>query len=192
MKTVPILTAVPAIIIAALFAADRLYIATLEPEFVELEKQRIITSNKLATAKIVSENLNHVRDLIFKNMDFPGHRDTVSYESIFFEFLTACINDLKLKLISVKPLRPQTSDRITTYGYDIEIEGDFFAFGELCAKFENSRRIVALESFDVGLIEGARAKTAPSAGSGSGVTANKRIWVKMRVNTYRIKKTVEQ
>ncbi|MBN1576475.1 MAG: type 4a pilus biogenesis protein PilO [Chitinispirillaceae bacterium] len=191
MKTGPIVLVVLAVIIAGLFTVDRMYIATLEPQFLELEKQRIVTSNKLATAKIVSENLNHVRDLVFKNMDFPGQKDTVSHESIFFEFLTSCLNDLKLTLISVKPVRPQTKDRITTYGYDIEIEGDFFAFGELCAKFENSRRIIALESFDVSLIEEGRRRTAKSSGIRGGITANKRIRVKMRVNTYRIKKAIE-
>ena len=122
-------------------------------------------------------------------MDFPGQKDTVSHESIFFDFLTDCVNDLKLRLISVKPVRPQTTDRITTYGYDIEIEGDFFKFGELCAKFENSRRIISLESFNVGLIEENRRQASRYTREISAV--NKGIRVRMRVNTYRIKKAVE-
>ena len=189
MKAGQLLLVVLILMIAGIVVADRIIIAKLEPQFIAIEKQRIITSNKLATAKIVSENLNHVRDLVFKNMDFPGQKDTVSHESIFFDFLTDCVNDLKLRLISVKPVRPQTTDRITTYGYDIEIEGDFFKFGELCAKFENSRRIISLESFNVGLIEENRRQASRYTREISAV--NKGIRVRMRVNTYRIKKAVE-
>jgi len=160
---------------------DQLHLKKLKQEFLQLEKERIETTNGLATAKIVHENLNHVRDLVFKNMDFPGQKDSVSHESIFFDFLTSCLNDLKLTLVSIKPARPQTTGQITTLGYDIEIEGDFFKFGELCAKFENSRRIISLESFNVELIN----ESGISGGD------NKGIRVRMRVNTFRIRKGVE-
>jgi len=92
------LTAVLALAVA-LVVADRLYVSKLEKEFRSLENQRIVTSNKLATAKIVHENLNHVRDLVFKNMDFPGQHDSITHETHFFDFLTTCVNDLKLKLV---------------------------------------------------------------------------------------------
>ena len=190
MKTGPVLLLVLCLMIIGIIAADMLYVAKLEPEFIELEKQRIVTSNKLATAKIVYENLNHVRDLVFKNMDFPGHRDTVVHESIFFEFLTTCINDLKLELVSVKPVRPKTVGLITTYGYDIEIEGDFFKFGELCAKFENSRRIISLESFEVSLIEEVKF-AGKRVNHHRDNSSHKGIRVKMRVDTYRVKKSME-
>ncbi len=171
------------IVIAGLIVfivADRYYVIQYEKDFIELEKQRIITSNKLATAKIVHENLNHVRDLVFKNMDFPGQKDSITYETHFFEFVTTCINDLKLKLISLRPTRPNTNNRVTNYGYDIVIEGDFFKFGELCAKFENSRRIVSIESFKVEQIKGKEGRRYSGG--------NKGIRVNMHVNTYRIKK----
>lgn len=178
MKTGNILLLLIVVIAAGLFTFDNMYTSKLEKQFTDLEKRRIITSNKLATAKIVYENLNHVRDLVFKNMDFPGQKDSLLPETIFFDFFTTCINDLKLKLVSVKPLRPQTSARITTFGYDIEIEGDFFKFGELCAKLENSRRILSLESFDVSLLSDKK----------DSKTDIKGIAVKMRVNAYRVRK----
>jgi hypothetical protein len=165
--------------------ADRTYVSKFKQEFERLEKQRIVTSNKLATAKIVYENLNHVRDLVFKNMDFPGVIDTVTPESRFFDFITTCINDLKLKLVSTMPVRPVVQDRITTYGYDIEMEGDFFKFGELCAKFENSRHITSIGTFDVALIGDSRPQVV---GAGPG---NKGIRVKMRVNLVRVRKDPE-
>ncbi len=180
MKAGDILTLIMVLAIIGTIAADRYYVSQFEKDFRELEKQRIITSNKLATAKIVHENLNHVRDLVFKNMDFPGHKDSVTHETHFFEFITTCVNDLKLKLVSVNPQRPVVKDRITTYGYDIVIEGDFFKFGELCAKFENSRRIVSVESFDVELITGREGRRYSGTYKGIRVT--------MRVNTFRVKK----
>jgi hypothetical protein len=176
-ETITLASVMIAILAAALL--DWLYVSRLEKKFVTIEKERIVISNKLATAKIVYENLNHVRDLVFKNMDFPGQGDQVAQETRFFDYVTACINDLKLKLVSVAPIRPVTHDRITTFGYTIEIEGDFFKFGELCSKFENSRRIISLETFDVDLISSEKTRMSQ---------ANKGIRVKMRVNTYRVKK----
>jgi Tfp pilus assembly protein PilO len=79
----------------------------------------------------------------------------------------------------VEPVRPVIQDRITTFGYTIVIEGDFFKFGELCSKFENSRRIISLETFNVDLISSEKTR---------GLQTNKGIRVKMRVNTYRVKK----
>ena len=190
MKAGQLLLGIILLVIIGIIAVDRLYIARFEREFMELEKQRIVTTNKLATAKIVYENLNHVRDLVFENMDFPNQKDTVSHESLFFEFLTSCINDLKLQLISVRPERPVTSGRITTYGYDIVVEGDFFKFGELCSKFENSRRIISLESFTVNLVEGDN-QGRPFRTAGYISSANKGVRVQMRVNTYRVKKYLE-
>jgi Tfp pilus assembly protein PilO len=176
-----LLLAFTLLLIVAAVVADRLYLAELEDRFMSFERQRIEISNKLATAKIVHENLNHVRDLVFENMDFPGQVDTLGHETHIFNFITTCINDLKLKLVSVKPVRPVTAGLVTTYGYEIELEGDFFKFGELCSKFENSRRIISLESWDVALVDQEeKIKGGPE---------NKMIKVKMRINTYRIKKS---
>lgn len=181
MKLGNILLAITILAIIAVILTDRLYVSKFQEKFEALEKKRIITSNKLNTARIVHENLNHVRDLVFKNMDFEGQKDTIHHESHFFEFVTTCVNDLKLKLVSVEPKRPVTKDRITTYSYRIEVEGDFFKFGELCSKFENSRRIVSLETFDVSL-----------AGKGEkkrGGAEQKTIKVKINLDTYRVKKS---
>lgn len=163
---------------------DQLYLSKLKKEFMQLETKLIVTSNKLATAKIVSENLNHVRELVFKNMDFPGQKDSVSHETYLFNFITECVNDLKLKLVSLTPSLPQVKGRVTTYSYTILLEGDFFKFGELCAKLENSRRIVSLETFDISL-------TSLEETSYGG-PENKEIKIKMTINTYRIKKSDEQ
>lgn len=181
-------------LIVAVITADVLLVSKFKARFEEIEKQRIITSNKLATAKIISENLNHVRDLVFKNMDVPGSKPNLAQETSFFSFVTTCVNDLKLKLISVKPVPPTTNGRITTYTYDIQIEGDFFKFGELCAKFENSRRIVSVERYDVTLAQEAanipqrsKGQMAAPAYPSSGTMPAGRIAVTMRVNTYWVK-----
>jgi len=166
------------------FFFDRVYVSTFKKMFKEIEAERIVTSNKLATAKIVYENMDHVRDLVFKNMDLPGQKDSLSQESRFFDFVTTCVRDLKLELVSVKPILPVTKGRLMTFGYEIEIEGDFFKLGELCAKFENSRRIIAVENFEVELIKaGGPQKKERDRG-------NKGIRMKMRVNTFRVKKGV--
>jgi Tfp pilus assembly protein PilO len=166
------------LILVGAIVADILYISTFSDKFEKIEKEYIVTSNKLTTAKIVHENLKYVKELVFKNMDFAGHPDSIRHESRFFEFFTTCINDLKLKLISVQPKRPETDDRITIYSYEVELEGDFFKFGELCAKLENSRRLVSVENFEVSLVT-EKEKYAGGA-------QHKKIHVKMRLNTYRI------
>ncbi|MCL2182927.1 MAG: hypothetical protein FWB85_05590 [Chitinispirillia bacterium] len=170
----------------AIVWADQTLMPKYKQQFLEIEKQRITISNQLMTIKIVQEDMNHVRDLIFSNMDFPGQPDSVDHESQFFEFVTSCVNDLKLKLVSVRPASPHTSGRITTYSYDVEIEGDFFRFGELCAKFENNRRLVAIEGFDVDLIGDREGHGLSNSDFRS---ENKNIRVKMKINTFRISKS---
>ncbi len=183
MKSGRILLAVIILAIIGVIISDIFYVSKRKKQFLDLEKQRIFTSNKLATAKIVQENINHVKDLVLKNMDFTPRIDTVGHETYLFELISSWINDLKLGLISVKPVRPTIRGRVTTYSYDIDIEGDFFKFGELCAKFENSRRIVSLETFNISLLGGNK---KDKGGPGSN-----KISARIRINTYRIKKNTK-
>jgi Tfp pilus assembly protein PilO len=177
-KTGIILLCLIAVLVIAAAAVDRFYLTGFEPQFNALEKERIVTANQLATAKIVYENLNHVRDLVFKNMEFPHQQDSIDQDSTYFDFLTECANDLKLKIVSVTPSPPVTSGNITSSSYDLELEGDFFKFGELCAKVENSRRLMSIETFQV----------APMELAVSGVPHNREIRISMRVRTYRVRK----
>lgn len=181
MKSGHYLLIIASIGLALVFSVDFHYVGKLKEEFKTLEKERIIISNKLATAKIVQENLNHVKELVTHNMDFPGNRDTISQDSHFFHFLTNCINDLKLSLVSVQPFQPQTQGRKTTCSYRINIDGDFFKFVELCAKFENSRRIINISDFSISLRE--KSSTKKNGLERKGISVN------MLVNTYRIKKS---
>jgi hypothetical protein len=188
MKIDIILSIVVGLVLIAFVIVDQLIVSHFVPTFKTLETQRIITSNKLASAKIVYENLNHVRDLVQKNMTFPGQKDSVSYETIFFDFITTCVKDLKMKLVSCKPAIPLISGNITTYGYDLELEGDFFSFGELCSKFENSRRIITVNTFDVNLKAGEQSGNEAEFRRNLLNPENKGITIRMHVNTYRIQK----
>jgi hypothetical protein len=176
--------------------ADIFYTSRFVPRFKELEKQRIVTSNQLATAKIVSENLNHVRELVFHNMDFAAQKDSASQESILFDFLTTCVNDLKMRLVSVRPLPPTVAGRVTTYGYDIHLEGDYFSFGEFCSKLENSRRVLALTSFEVAQIsrEPARAAPVPAKAGKAPIPAvpdRRAASIRIHLDTFRVRKGPE-
>lgn len=190
MKSGEMLLVAMAVVAIGVIPADLLYTSRFVPRFKELEKQRIVTSNQLATAKIVSENLNHVRDLVYSNMDFAGQKDTLSQESLLFDFLTSCVNDLKMRLVSVRPIPPTTKGRVTTYGYDIQLDGDFFSFGELCSKLENSRKVMALTSFDVS--ENGRAPAASPKRGKASVPApgggRRGISIKLHLDTFRVKK----
>jgi hypothetical protein len=197
MKTGETLLIVMAVAAVCVIPADLLYTSRFVPRFKELEKERIVTSNQLATAKIVSENLNHVRELVFSNMDFAGQKDSVSQETILFNFLTSCVNDLKMRLISVRPLSPTVSGRVTTYGYEIQLEGDFFSFGEFCSKLENSRRVLALTAFQVhqGNKDGASSAGQSATGSPSAKgakaparTDSRSVSIKLHLDTFRVKK----
>jgi hypothetical protein len=191
MKSGETILLVMAVAAIGIIPADLLYTSQFVPRFKEIEKQRIITSNQLATAKIVSENLNHVRDLVYHNMEFSGHKDTISQETVLFDFLTTCVNDLKMRLVSVRPLKPVVSGRVTTLGYDIQLEGDFFSFGELCSKLENSRRVLALTSFEVSQFgKGESATSAPTGAKGAAVSAPGRrgVSIRLHLDTFRIRK----
>jgi hypothetical protein len=193
MKSGEGLLALMAVSAIAVIPADILYTSKFVPRFKEIERERIVTSNQLATAKIVSENLNHVRDLVYRNMDFAGQKDSLPPETQFFDFLTECINDLKMRLVFVHPMVPTVQGRVTTYGYDIGLEGDFFSFGELCSKLENSRRVMALTSFEVAQSASEKTVAEPAPGKGknaSPVSAlpKRTVSIRLRLDTYRVKK----
>ncbi len=171
-----------------LIPADLFYASRFVPRFKEIERQRIVVSNQLATAKIVSENLDHVRDLVFRNMQFPGQKDSVSQETVLFDFLTSCMNDLKMRLVSVRPSRPSQKDRVTTRSYQIEIEGDFFSLGELCAKLENSQRVLSITSLEVVQTGGEGSKEAQAKAPPT-VAGRRGVLIKMNLDTYRVKKS---
>jgi hypothetical protein len=182
MKSEHILIAALSGACALVLLAGRVYTDHFRHELVSLEKQRIQVSNRLATAKIVQENLYHVRELVFENMEFPNQKDSIAPESRLFEFITSCVSDLKLKLLTLKPLRPVMQGSMTTYGYELEVEGDFFSFGELCAKFENSRRIASVQTFDVSLLSGSPDRQDGTQSGPRGIRAV------MLVNTFCIRK----
>ncbi len=153
MKKYNVLMTVIIVLAIGSVAMERIYVSKMEERFHKLEDDIIETSNKLTTAKIVSENMHHVRDLIVKNMEFKGSKYTQKREDDYYDFLTGCINDLKLKLVSFRPLLPVKKGRITEFPYEFEVEGNFFKIGELCAKFENSHRIVSIENFEIELMQ---------------------------------------
>jgi hypothetical protein len=195
MKSGDFLLTTLAVLAVGIIPVDLLYTSKFVYRFKAIENDRIITSNQLATAKIVSENLNHVRNLVFRNMDFAGQKDSLPQETILFDFLTSCVNDLKLKLLSVRPSPPTVSGRVTTYGYDVQLEGDFFSFGEFCSKFENSQRVLAITSFDVSQAMRREAASGPSAPVKGAKTPDKPpapdrhgIIISLHIDSFRVKK----
>jgi Tfp pilus assembly protein PilO len=160
--------------------ADYWYIPKLRTHFAAIEKERLEVANRLTTARIIQENLNHVRDLIFSNMIIPGVPQMASVETEFFMFVTESVQDLKLNLVSLKPIAPKVDGRVTSFPYEIEVEGDFFKFGELCSKLENNRRIIALSEFEVTLVQ-------PNDDIDVRIlNQNQPVRIKMRIETYQV------
>jgi len=159
-------------------ASEHFIVQKMQTEFTNLEKERLDITNRLATAKIVQDNLNHVTDLLTKNMEAAGEATAENHESEFFKFITESVNDLKITMIATRPIRPVTAGEVTTYGYELEFEADFFKLGELCAKFENSRRIISIEEFDVIELDDATA---------NGAVQNVRVT--MKIHSYLIRRS---
>lgn len=182
MKPSRLLLILLSVLLAGFLIADTLYLSKFENHFQALERERIVTSNQLATAKIISENLNHVRDMVFQNMTFAGRKDSVGVDLGLYTFLTECSRDLKMKLLRIQPQTKETKGRIVTYGYDVEMEGDFFSFGEFCSKLENNRRIIALTRFDLSTLEGNK------DGGASPSSTHRSLSLKLHLNTFQVLK----
>ena len=96
-----------------------------------------------------------------------------------------------MKLVSVRPVKPSTLGRVTTFGYDIELEGDFFSFGELCSKLENSRRVIALTSF--ALTQTSRSTSSANDGkTEKGISRplpdRRSVTIRIHLDTFSVKK----
>lgn len=181
MNIIKIIALLVVLVFGSIAAVDHWYVPQLTMQYEQIEKERLETANKLTTARIIHENLNHVRDLIFKNMVVPGMPDTIQVETEVFRFLTESVQDLKLTLVAVKPIALLPNGRISTYPYEIELEGDFFKFGELCTKIENNRRIMAVTQFEVSLMQ-------PSDDLDVRLkNQNQPVRIKMRLETFKVK-----
>lgn len=185
-KTPPSTFVILALVVGfvAVIWADKAHLPKYREEFIKLDAERLQVSNQLTTARILHEDLNHVREVILRNMNFTGSE--TDHETAFFDSITTFVNDLKLKLVSVKPITPVVTDRVTTYGYDVEVEGDFFKFGELGAKFENSRMIINMESFEVDEIAEQQQQQQQGRRTDRLASEHRGIRVRMRVNTYSV------
>jgi Tfp pilus assembly protein PilO len=179
MKSAKVLLASLCVLLVAYIVFDLFYFSKYQKRFKSIEKERIVTSNKLATAKIISENLKHVRELVFDNMEFANKQDSVGNDMALYKYLTESANDLKMRLVSISPRHSETKGRVTTFGYNVELEGDFFSFGEFCSKLENNRRIMALTQFTL----------APLNDKGDGIVSSRRaLSIKLQLNTYKVRK----
>lgn len=179
MKPAKVFLALLCVLLVAFLAVDLLYFSKYQARFKAIEKERIVTSNKLATAKIISENLKHVRELVFDNMEFATQKDTIGNDMAFFKYLTESANDLKMRLISISPQQQEAKGRVVTFGYDVEMEGDFFSFGEFCSKLENNRKIISLTQFSL---------TPMNENSDMVFSSRRALRIKLHLNTYKVRK----
>lgn len=169
------------------FFVDMLYITPINEEIITIEKEIIKKNNELLSAKIVSKNMKRVRKLISinTNIEIVGvlEKERKSQYTNFYSFLTTCINDLKIELMSIKPEENFKKGRVEKSPYILSIRCDFFKLGELISKFENSERILSIPELDIQSIE--RSSSEKKKLSPFGVH---NLHVKMKIITNLIKK----
>ncbi len=138
-------------------AIDILLVSPINQEIIEVEKEKLKKTNELLSAKIVSKNMKRVRRLITINTEIEiideSDHDIKSQYTDFYNFLTTCVNDLKIELVSIRPDKTFKVGRIQKSPYILSIRCDFFKLGELISKFENSERILSIPDMDIQEVE---------------------------------------
>ncbi len=153
---------------------DLAYLSRFKTRYQEIQADKVRTSHQLATARIISENLPHVRDLVFHNMEFPGSQDEKRAESIFLEFLSESVEMADLQLSDFEPLPPAVSGARSTYQYRLTLTGNLDGLDLFAKRLENHRRLVSL-------IEMEFQPVADSRGSDEGR-------IKVLVESYRLRR----
>ncbi len=143
------------VLLTAFLVFHFVVVRPLPDEIAALETIRVKKSNDLLGAKIVSENLSRVSRLINANMDIELDTSQTTRRwrryarTVFYDFVTECLNDLKIPLTNFDQLPIQAQAGANSESYKLEVLSDFFRFGELATKFENSEKIISLDRFDV-------------------------------------------
>jgi hypothetical protein len=187
------------IFILVAFLGFHIFLAQgLAEEIKDLEQKRIVKYNEYVSATILSENLNRVAKLINANMNIQigtkGKKGgKIPYSrTVFYNFITQCLRDLKITLVNFEQVEPSVKGRVKHEPYVVQILCDFFRFGELVSKFENSEKIVSLDKFSVekrGDIYDADSGPSVSSkdlGSLKGRFERDNLKVKLNLETFRI------
>lgn len=132
----------------AVGVGDLAYLSRFKVRYQKIQDEKVKTSHQLATARIISENLPQVRDLVFHNMEFPGSQDEKQAESILLEFLSESMEGAGLALTEFEPVPPVTNGVRSTYQYRISMVGGLEELGNFARRLENHRRLVSLVEWE--------------------------------------------
>jgi hypothetical protein len=141
-------------------AADLAYLSRFKDRYQKIQSEKIQTSHQLATARIISENLPYVRDLVFHNMEFPGSQNENQAEAILLEFLSESIDVSGMTLVDFMPDKSTQGGARSTYRYRLKLSGSLDEVEAFARRMETHRRLISIVELEFipGIDERARTK----------------------------------
>ena len=120
----------------------------LPTEIKNLEDEQITYNEKLITAQILAEQLDHVYTVFERNMALKNDKSLKEVASIeFLNTLTDMLSDLEITVQHIKPGRKEERDLYTYIPYDLEIKCTYEKFGKFVTELEKSERLISIDSF---------------------------------------------
>lgn len=146
------ITFIVTLVIAGVFSS-----ATLLMFYGIKSQQRLIRYNhkeietlqkKLISAQITTSKLDEVKKLINKNVALSENDTLAQGASLqFLKALTAVLDQLNIRLISLEPQEPDNSGYFIETPYKMTIECTYEQFCQLSNKMEKSSRLISLKEF---------------------------------------------
>ncbi len=148
------ITTTVALVIAGLCTALMLlcaYGAKSESRQIRAKHREIEKLQKtLISAEITSSQLDQVKKLIVENVALTEDDSLAQGASLqFLKALTLVLDELKIKLVSLEPQRPDYSGYFVETPYKMTIEATYEQFCQLSNKMEKSSRLISLKEFQL-------------------------------------------
>lgn len=121
--------------------SQRRMIAYKHKEIEKLQK-------RLISAQITTSKLDQVKKLINENVALSDNDTLAQGASLqFLRALTAVLDQLKIKLISLDPQKPDNSGYFIETPYKMTVECSYEQLCKLSNKMEKSSRLISLKEF---------------------------------------------
>lgn len=112
----------------------------------EIEKLQ----KRLISAQITTSKLDQVKKLINENVALSDNDTLAQGASLqFLKALTAVLDQLQIKLISLEPQKPDNSGYFVETPYKMTIECTYEQLCKLSNKMEKSSRLISLKEFSL-------------------------------------------
>ena len=134
------------LIFSAIQIGNNFYFKEKPDIIMDLEIDQKKANEKFITAQLLSSSLNRVYQIFIQNLTFGNKGESDKNASIdFLNYLTDVLNNLEIKILSIKPKSSEKRGKNLYNPYEINIKSSYEKFGKFITKLEQTKRLIEID-----------------------------------------------